>query len=59
MILQGNDRFGEAISLDNGTIAIGAPGKTTNVGAVYIFTEVALALGPKKIKLMAAIPIIQ
>lgn len=41
-ILQGaseNDLFGTSVSMDNGILAIGAPGVSGSVGAVYIFRK--------------------
>ncbi len=52
-----NNWFGDSVSLDAGTLAIGASAKTNIFlsGAVYIFTG-ANASWPEQVKLMAAIP---
>jgi hypothetical protein len=55
----GNIWFGDSISLDGGTLAVGASAKTSLPalvsGAVYIFTG-ASASWTEQVKLMAAIP---
>jgi choice-of-anchor B domain-containing protein len=35
---EATDRFGQAISIDGNRVAIGAPGRSTAKGAVYLFT---------------------
>lgn len=52
-----NNYFGEAVSLDSGTIAIGARGYSSNRGSVYIFTGSSTSW-TEQIKIQAAIPII-
>lgn len=53
----GNTWFGDSVSLDAGTLAVGASAKTNLFlsGAVYIFTG-ASASWTQQVKLMAAIP---
>ncbi len=34
-----NDEFGYSVAVDGGTVVVGAPGSSSNTGAVYVFTK--------------------